>query len=508
ILLGIANSVYLYRPSVLLKRSLLRRRLLHMPINGTLRLKRQLFREDIPHHRPLSGNTYYLHAGFPHPSRWYDGPQTILPNPNPITHHHLQHHGHDFSHDNGQDHHHHNQHQNNELQHQAHPPPAPIIIEHLDKNKHPLSVTIQSAVVHNNGVIDNSIVNTPPPPPGGSHTIYGRPLGHVRNSPRKKRPPKPHSDPEPHYDDYNHGPGDYDIPSKDYGPPPPSHHHHHPPPATVTEHLNPIVTKKPKTVIHYHPVQVGNIINFNEDHKPLRESYGSPNHETYGPPSHESYGPPKHIPGIPLAHKDVMMNMAEPFLKSPFKSVNGEPAYLSFSNSGPGIGPGPGPEYGPPNHQPGAPLDALSIAPLVPSYGPPIKHDPIPPYGVALPVLAHFHSGALSHPPQHHPPPKRHRGRHQHHLHHYHHVHHHPPLHSGGGESPFFDVKYPTYVVHGHAPKKFPFHSPHYRSRPHKFYHWGCKTISDDDDDNMTMTKRPTFNVMMLYSVLAYMCEH
>ncbi|CAL8110235.1 unnamed protein product [Orchesella dallaii] len=502
ILLGIANSVYLYRPSVLLKRSLLRRRLLHMPINGTLRLKRQLFREDIPHHRPLSGNTYYLHAGFPHPSRWHDGPQTIKGNPNPITHHHLAHHHGHVLNDNGENqdnfqhiqqlNHNHQQHQNNELQNNHHnnhappPPPAPVIIETLDKNRNPLSVTIQSAIVHNNGVIDNSIVNQSPPPPpihhhsGGGPNNYGPPIGHIHNEPRKKRPrpPKPHSDPEPYheYDHPNNGPGDYDNipPPRDYGPPP--HSQQAGPP--IEDHQDPSITKKPKTVIHYHPVQVGNIINFNDDSKPLLLN-----------PNHEGYGPPQHIPGVPLAHKDVMMDMAEPFLKSPFKTVSGEPEYLSF----PSPGPAPGPQYGPPDHQPGPPLDSIGIGPLVPSYGPPIKHeaipsygppikhehhDPIPPYGVALPVLAHhFHAGALGHPHHHPPPPPkrqrgRGRGRHQHHLH-YHHVHHHPPLETA--ESPYFEVKYPTYVVHGHAPKKFPFHShpPHYRSRPQKFFHWG-----------------------------------
>ncbi|CAG7684820.1 unnamed protein product [Allacma fusca] len=56
-------------------------RLLHGTANGTriplganltneIREKRQLFRGDIPEHRPLTGNVYALHHGFPHPGRF------------------------------------------------------------------------------------------------------------------------------------------------------------------------------------------------------------------------------------------------------------------------------------------------------------------------------------------------------------------------------------------------------------------------------------------------------
>ncbi|XP_035710843.1 early nodulin-75 [Folsomia candida] len=50
---------------------------------NSLRLKRQLFREDIPHHRPLTGNTYSQIHGFPHPGRWADGTKSKdVPNGN------------------------------------------------------------------------------------------------------------------------------------------------------------------------------------------------------------------------------------------------------------------------------------------------------------------------------------------------------------------------------------------------------------------------------------------
>jgi hypothetical protein len=51
-------------------------------------VKRQIFREQIPHHRPLSGNIYAEHHGFPHPGRWHPNPQGILP-PNPLSGHHF-----------------------------------------------------------------------------------------------------------------------------------------------------------------------------------------------------------------------------------------------------------------------------------------------------------------------------------------------------------------------------------------------------------------------------------
>ena len=46
------------------------------------RPKRQLFRDEIPHHRPLTGATYHHHAGFPHPSRWHENAGEVVP-PNP-----------------------------------------------------------------------------------------------------------------------------------------------------------------------------------------------------------------------------------------------------------------------------------------------------------------------------------------------------------------------------------------------------------------------------------------
>ena len=53
------------------------------------RQKRQLYREAIPHHRPLSGNIYSDHHGFPHPGRWYSNAQQIKP-PNMNSGHHFE----------------------------------------------------------------------------------------------------------------------------------------------------------------------------------------------------------------------------------------------------------------------------------------------------------------------------------------------------------------------------------------------------------------------------------
>lgn len=465
---------------------------------GTLRPKRQLYREDIPHHRPLTGNTYYLHAGFPHPSRWHDGEQVIKPNPNPVTHHHLHRKPglHDDVHGNN-NHDHHNNHLNfnNEHQHQLghifpnnnhlsphnhHLSPAhqqahngphhsqqPVAISFLN-NKTPHSVNIHSSIVHSNGlnggnVVDNALGNPHAPvspadqanfDPLFNPLISGPPeptTGQLRNSPGYKpgKPPKPHSDPEP-YDDYGTG-GDYGTTGGDYGAPAPLKEN----PLELQNQGANQPERKPKTIIHYHPVTVGNIINFNEDNKP----------ELVKP---VTYGPPDHVPGYPLSNNDVMLSVAEPFMKSPFKSVNGPSEYLENSV-----------QYGPPQHVPGVPLGNFDLSPMVPSYGPPLKPENEAAVGVALPVIAHLHSGPPHHHHHHHhhPPPPKHfrgkgRGYHRTRLH-LHHIHH-PPPHPQPAlaplTGPFYD--HPTYVVHGHVPK---LHHPHFRSQSHHhkaFWSW------------------------------------
>lgn len=451
---------------------------------ATLRPKRQLFREDIPHHRPLTGNTYYLHAGFPHPSRWHDGAQTIPPHKEPITHHHLHEKPglHDDLHNNNNN----NAHQNNnnfathEHQHQliqfppshqvhqdqhnhhqnvVYDPPEPVAISVVN-SKTPHSMNIHSSIVHNSngfggGYGDNTLGNhvqqalvSPKDQANFDPLINSLLTNHVeqaisqgRNKPENQQ--KPHTEPD-NYDDYGigGGGGDYDTSGKD-------NYNNGPSPHSV---ILKQPDRKPKTIIHFHPVTVGNIINFNDDNKPVVVT-----------PSPISYGPPGHVPGKVLDQQDVLLSMADPFIKSPFKSVNGPPEFLGFEKDN-------NLQYGPPQYVPGNPLGNLELAPMLPSYGPPIKPDtePVPPpYDVALPVIAHLHSGPPP-PHHHHPhPPQRHRprgrGRHQHHLH-LHHVHH-PPSPVPG---PFYDapvVRHPPYVVHGQAPSKFlSFHNPRFRS--------------------------------------------
>jgi len=56
--------------------------LIGLGASRVMRTKRQIFRHEIPRHRPLTGATYHHHAGFPHPGRFNENSVQFIP-PNP-----------------------------------------------------------------------------------------------------------------------------------------------------------------------------------------------------------------------------------------------------------------------------------------------------------------------------------------------------------------------------------------------------------------------------------------
>lgn len=213
---------------------------------------------------------------------------------------------------------------------------------------------------------------------------------------------------------------DYDGPRPEYGPGPSKAPMHYRPPSQYKDH------KRPKTFVHYHPVQYGNIVNF-----PDHNGGHNPNvnfNPAYGPK--ESYGPPNYSNGEPIG----------PSIQSGFLPSTG--GFLDHSGGG-----GNGDHYnnhgsyhtndivGQTNHE-SYPNDhhkdssPYQFEPFKifshPSPSPKsVDHElPIP-----IPILAQFHSAK---------PVK------------------------------FQKIKHPVHIVYGHAPRRRP--GPHYQHHPSRPY--------------------------------------
>jgi hypothetical protein len=383
--------------------------------NGTVRPKRQLFRDDIPDHRPLSGNHYAHEHGFPHPGRWSDGLRSEhKPNPRPPHQQYIdmldggrhgRYHGKGPS-SGGGFHHHHN--------------------SHPGRRPH----SFGSDIFHNAGF--GAFGNFGGGGGGGGSHYYGPPKSHhnPKNTPfgnhlgsqygPPSAPLKPSQGPT-NLKAFGFGPnvfpqeyGGFGGPQnlgggEEYDGPAPTKetHPHNEQPYVIEQAIEhqqqPHHPQKPKAFVHYHPVEYGNIINIpeknegGEEHDGKSVGYGPPNH-TGGTP----LGPIENGGFIPIKspHGDDEVSNKDGPLSYQYPSAPQSPPHQhshglqqnygqQFHNHNP-----PHHHHNPRPHR----FDPFKIfSRPSPSYGPPrfnhqnnnnIEHD-LP---VAIPILAQFHT--------------------------------------------------------------------------------------------------------------------
>jgi len=453
--------------------------------NDSVRPKRQLFREDIPETRPLSGNLYAQHHGFPHPGRWADGqrsrhkPSARLPPPHQAYIDMLdgsrrgRYYGNSYSggynnkhrtpsptyNPHGLNYHHHQQELNNNYH-----------------NKPQTSVSFGSDIFHTSGG-------------ASANSNHNNNNKGVRGGSHYSGPPKSHQQLDfPQFDLKNVAfgihpdPSQYEVPkvpqgpvdlkaitfgqapgggSGEYGPPhippvgptgpssagfdnheispeyetsqptKPSHYHNNnnnngdEEQAYILQHAlsqddRKNSNKPVKAIVHYHPVEYGNIINIPEK-GPQEDEYssgggsfgssgpGDDEGPSSGPPSSQ-YGPPNHSGGPPLGPSSYSTESG--FI--PSKGPEGGHDHNSHhDDSSGGSKENPFAPYRFPSSAPGStitgsffhtsqegsnfdPFKFFSNSNSRPSYGPPpkqytsnqIEHD-LP---VAIPILAQFHT--------------------------------------------------------------------------------------------------------------------